>query len=922
MASASQTVGEFTITGSNSTAGGPVTFTISTSIGTISGLSANAIQNATYAPDPNDPAYTIITFGGRTARTSNTKASVLRAGASSAVSSITQQLTAQPAIPPTNIATVNPAPTTGIPAAPGGSKNALIGTADGDSGAPQVGSPGAAPVSPAGPAGAGGTTPSTAGNGAITPPPNAPSPVTLPTIPNYTFDASEASTQEVAAASLPGKRLKNPLGEFNSSTYQLSLYAITPDAYEAFVASGRTKIDIFNSVASGREGGGAWLIAQSGGINNKNSKRAPGFEYDYGIDNLQIKAYISGRSNGGTANVANYDYTFDIIEPYGFSFISNLRRVGDAIASYVGGSNATPTPENPSRQVFVLGIRFFGYGPSGVPVQPSDMMSSNGAPTDPNYDTGPIDPASQTGSIFEHYVDININKVTFKVDGKMIVYNLEAKNIGNQGGFSMKRGLVNNATTITAGNVAEAIDKLMVQLNTVQQQRRGSGRIGAANTYRVVWAPGTQQIVDATLVSPADVQKFKWPGSGASTQEQVNVSRETQTQAASNTAITISVREQTPILSVINTIIAQSSFLENSLKAVYTTSLQAPENQNAPAQVTNTQQTKVSWYSCSASVDKMVWDETVDDWAYDITYYIQSYQTPVVDSVYVSSVQNYPGPHKRYDYWYTGKSTEILKYEQTLDNLYFNVALAPSQGDVPAADSSNPGNVPNAPGLSTEQNRQGRAGDGMEAQNNYLTSLYDPRGQVQAIIDIIGDPDYLFQEPSYSENVRYDPTNGTNGLSINPTTGKVFIEIDFKEPVDYTSDTGTLSINDSILFWKYPASISSKIKGIRYELIQVDSRFNKGAFTQRLNAYIPNFSDPPGSIPADGSRPPASPPSTDLGTPAGAPQQSASNPGTRTDPRLNTDQGRSPSLDTSNQAPATPMTPTGPRGAPVADDDG
>jgi hypothetical protein len=44
----------------------------------------------------------------------------------------------------------------------------------------------------------------------------------------------------------PGKRLSNPLSNFSSYTYKISLYMITPDAYNAFVESGRSDINAIN----------------------------------------------------------------------------------------------------------------------------------------------------------------------------------------------------------------------------------------------------------------------------------------------------------------------------------------------------------------------------------------------------------------------------------------------------------------------------------------------------------------------------------------------------------------------------------------------------------------------------------------------------------------------------------------------------
>ena len=96
------------------------------------------------------------------------------------------------------------------------------------------------------------------------------------------------SNANTGSASAPGRRLKNPLGSLASYNYQVSLYMITPDAYDAFTASGRNDVEALQTDGAG----GAFLIAQSGGINNNNAKRAPGFEFDYYIDNLEISQWL------------------------------------------------------------------------------------------------------------------------------------------------------------------------------------------------------------------------------------------------------------------------------------------------------------------------------------------------------------------------------------------------------------------------------------------------------------------------------------------------------------------------------------------------------------------------------------------------------------------------------------------------------
>jgi hypothetical protein len=86
-----------------------------------------------------------------------------------------------------------------------------------------------------------------------------------------------------------GRRLLNPLGYFASYTYNISLYMLSADAYAAFLATGRTSIQSFDNLSNlanassyiTGNGGGAFLVAQSGGINREVQNRAPGMPLDY-----------------------------------------------------------------------------------------------------------------------------------------------------------------------------------------------------------------------------------------------------------------------------------------------------------------------------------------------------------------------------------------------------------------------------------------------------------------------------------------------------------------------------------------------------------------------------------------------------------------------------------------------------------------
>jgi hypothetical protein len=96
---------------------------------------------------------------------------------------------------------------------------------------------------------------------------SAPTPTPPPTSNAGTTQAGKSGTPAgKTSEQKPGKRPQNPLGNFSSYTYQLSLYMITPDAYDAFIQSGRKNINAFQDINN--TGNGVYLIAQSGGINN------------------------------------------------------------------------------------------------------------------------------------------------------------------------------------------------------------------------------------------------------------------------------------------------------------------------------------------------------------------------------------------------------------------------------------------------------------------------------------------------------------------------------------------------------------------------------------------------------------------------------------------------------------------------------
>lgn len=615
----------------------------------------------------------------------------------------------------------------------------------------------------------------------------------------------------VVAGDEPDIRRWNPLGEYSSYTYQLSLYMITPDAYDAFIDSGRKEINILNNLDGPCAGGGAYLVAQSGGINDSTSKRPEGFEFDYYIDALRIKGAVSTAAT--SSPVFSYDMTFNIVEPYGFSFISNLKRATDSIIKYSTVRNIKSAALNFERQFYILGIKFLGYDKNGQPIQ-------------------------DTEGTFQRYFDISITDLKFKIDGRAITYNITAAPLPVKEAAYTKRGLIDKgAKNLTGSTVGEVLKNLEAKLNSDQSNYETKIKY----TFSYV-GDDSDSIKNAIFVSPADVQKSKWPMTKLKDQAEVNAKTETKATPDSTERV-ISFEVGTPIVQAISQVVTQSRYLIDSLTTVFKPSNETDNKTNDYPNVQVKMNQTIKWINISPKVTNPRWDKQRNDWVWDVTYEIKVYRTPmVVNAAYVKNIPKYYGPHKRYRYWYTGENSEILRYEQTFNNNFHNIVLAPN-----SQTSPNQSPVPQVGDKRTGGIKIGETNVGLEAQNTYVTSLYEPGAWASAKLEILGDPDLLADVTVAGDPNKYNPFYGPDGVTVNPMSGQIFIEIDFVEAVDYNNVTGIMDLNEKILFWPYPPSVADKIKGVCYMIRKITSSFRAGKFTQELdlvvNAYFQEIED-------------------------------------------------------------------------------
>lgn len=692
------------------------------------------------------------------------------------------------------------------------------------------------------------------------------------------------------AAGKPGRRTYNPLAQLASYTYNITLYMITPDAYEAFVQSGRKKIDALSKAvpiseavsAAGGIGGGAFIVAQSGGV-NINSARAPSSNMDYYIDNLRFTTLTNTKATQ-VPTTAVSQLSFQITEPYGFSFISDLKRAGEALKAY-SASTTYKNLYNQFKQFFILGIRFYGYDVDGRLVKGSDKR----------YGTA-IDPLGGD-ALFENFYDLIFSTVNFKLTGDAVVYNISATSTNGQTLLGTKRGRMATGLSVQGSTVKDVLtgpNGLFTALTKKEKDRVAKKSQKLENEFEVVFLGEAENLIkEASLVNDADLAKYRWGDTGSEKTIDVNDSKNATPPKPEQRIFTFN--HDTSIISALETIIKKSSFMVDALKTVYA-NVKQPNPEQKDYEKTEKEPGTIRWFNISANVVKADWDDMIADWAYKIIYTIQIYDIPSIETPYSEAARKYYGAHKKYEYWFTGKNTEILDFNFNFDNLYFNAALGLDKIPTDSAaksrggrESTNPGTIANNSGPSVgnsnttagnnglkedpppegsgdkaasakvggavsikpdiRQNGDKTAGLGvsLEAQNSVETYLNDIGAYYSGRMRILGDPDFLVRDAVVSVNSLYNQFYDTNGFTVNAQGGQVFIEVKIKEGKDYRVKSGLQEINESILFVNYPPEVKAiSNNSIIYMVSQVDSVFQGGRFEQTLDLIGATF---PGTNP-------------------------------------------------------------------------
>ena len=282
----------------------------------------------------------------------------------------------------------------------------------------------------------------------------------------------------------------------------------------------------------------------------------------------------------------------------------------------------------------------------------------------------------------------------------------------------------------------------------------------------------------------------------------------------------------TQIVQLIDQIIRSSTYITSQQKAVINDEGKQEKPESAYAGVT-------AWYKISVSAQQLKYDTFRRDHAYRMTFTITAYAINQMCSVFFND-SKYRGPHKTYDYWFTGLNSQIMRYEQEYNYAYYTTVTQNSTG-LATPPPGGRDQMKQAVLATSEQRTQGQANYVNAPADNAAAFLYSIADFANVRLTIVGDPGWMQQgEVAFGVNARnfeFNPFNSDG--TINYDSQQITFTVSFNRPTDYDFNTGIMNVNTA----------NTAPETFRYQAVRCKNIFSKGSFTQELEGVLqpPNF---------------------------------------------------------------------------------
>lgn len=626
---------------------------------------------------------------------------------------------------------------------------------------------------------------------------------------------------------------ENPFKGFGSMTYSVGLYLMGAEQYASMISTGVKSVQ------------GLTLLMQSGGISsdtesNNGASRSRFFDLDFYIDDIELKGLVSGTSVNSPHN--QFEMSFTITEPNGLSF---LERLHAAVQVHNKKNNVSETRINYAAQNYLMVIRFYGYDEYG------NMISSK--------DLNIKESFSSANSVSEKFIPFQFSDIQFAIRDDVVRYNCKAVCPQTQVPFSVSQSTIPfnvelsgqtiqsilvgkyKATDDTTATLPcekdEDAPSLIESLNSEQVRLVKTGKYQVPNEYLIEFEPNSG-IGDAKVAtSSLFVDKERVSMSKTSkAHHDLLVAKGFYNKETKLYSITAG----QPIAQVLDTILRTSNYI---------TDQQDISIDEVTGAVTRKKPQKVfQWYKIRTEIKPLKYDNIRNDYAYRIKYIISRYLVNNIRSPYFPS-SHYRGVHKEYDYWFTGKNTEVLSFSQDYNFLYYQTFG--NDTNVPLMQNNARELTKRYYQNSSSESAQGGKNRSSEPAANAASLLYSPADQASAVLEIVGDPDWIAQSEIF-----YSPSNSLKSIdqggvglgpfmkdgSVNYDASEILFSINYNTAVDYDLLSGVADVGTK----NYGRNLGSGESGVSrislvYRANTITTRLSGGEFKQTLEGSLMLF---------------------------------------------------------------------------------
>ncbi len=640
---------------------------------------------------------------------------------------------------------------------------------------------------------------------------------------------------------VPTVPVPNPLNKYASYTYNWSLWWLSLADAANILNQTDVNISPLNLSTS------SYCIAEDSGLYP--TRRSPvQAGLDYNIQSVELKTTVNPNSVSKHTNLLTGSMI--IVEPYGTTFLDTL-----VAMSY---NSATQTFENYLEQPYLLRLDFTGYDDSGNAISASD--------SDLYRKIFPIRFTEVKIALSERGAEYHISFVPITEVPLLEKYGYVPFNLSVNGPAPSTSGTGTPSFAIQAGSVGEFFENLATNITKFWKDTAAQGKMEFADSILFDIDPNikTSKIVYDQQMTLAQANP-----------NAVNIDF---------SHGSFSIPAGTLIVDIIEKILLQSEYVLSQLGL---------NNTQGNVQLNRDQTVKFNFFrtvvraeyigiNSSGAQQIGAFDNRRNVRPMQFTYAIHQYPTYDGNNPYLGQlVDSRPQIVKDYQYWYTGKNTDIIKVDVHFDTTYYTRAFAwpydKSSTDVTASTGTdnnlaanpyifvtpqliaqsglisgfgqirNPTPMVYQPAVNDRRDTMSMhilGNPSAQAAANAIRSIYSayPTGDMLNLkLSIIGDPtlikqDGIFYVPSPDPNTApgYNASISQADFAdlyghIRMDSGQLVVKFTLNTPLDIDTDW----TNQGGVF-PSPGTIPSLFTG-QYKILTIDHNFHDGVFTQELN---------------------------------------------------------------------------------------